>query len=345
MRPFTYVRAHEVGEAAGQPGKFLAGGTTLIDLMKLDVERPAQVTDITGLPLAEIAEHGGGVRIGALASMAQVADHPLIAARYPALRNALLAGASQQIRNMASMGGNVMQRTRCPYFRDASFTACNKREPGSGCGAIAGNHRKQAILGTSDACVALHPSDASVALVAYDATLTLRGPDGEREVSLQDFNLLPGQTPHLEHDLREGELITAINLPAPPAGNGVYLKVRDRESYEFALSSCAAMLDVQGGVIRAARVALGGVGTKPWRSPEAEAALTGQPATRETFEAAARAALAGATPLEQNAFKVPLTAKVIVRALLAALAGEPADGHGDGQSTGQGQSTDQGGTA
>lgn len=336
MRPFTYVRAQEVGEAAGQPGRFLAGGTTLIDLMKLDVERPAQVTDITALPLVDIAEHGGSVRIGALASMAQVADHPLIAARYPALRNALLAGASQQIRNMASMGGNVMQRTRCPYFRDTSFTACNKREPGSGCGAIAGHHRKQAVLGTSDACVALHPSDASVALVAYGAILTLRGPDGEREVSLEDFNLLPGQTPHLEHDLREGELITAITLPAPPAGSGVYLKVRDRESYEFALSSCAALLDVQDGVIRAARVVLGGVGTKPWRSPEAEAALTGQPATRETFENAARRALAGATPLEQNAFKVPLTARVIVRALLAAQAGEPADGHGDGQTADQG---------
>lgn len=328
MRPFEYARAADVQGAAGQPGRFLAGGTTLIDLMKLDVERPAHVTDITGLPLTEIVEFGGGVRIGALATMAQVAGHPLIVARYPALANALLAGASQQIRNMASMGGNVMQRTRCPYFRDTAFPACNKRDPGSGCGALQGNSRKQAILGTSDACVALHASDASVALVAYDAALTLAGADGEREVALEDFNLLPGETPHLEHDLREGELITAITLPAPPPGYGVYLKVRDRESYEFALSSCATVLDVQGGAVTSARVALGGVGTKPWRSPEAEAALTGQPATRETFAAAARAALAGARPTEHNAFKVPLTERVIVRALLAALAGEPADGKG-----------------
>ncbi|MFC3834551.1 MULTISPECIES: FAD binding domain-containing protein [Deinococcus] len=328
MRPFEYARVTDVAGAVGQPGRFLAGGTTLIDLMKLDVERPAHVTDISALPLTDLVEHHGGVRIGALATMAQVAEHVLITSRYPALSNALLAGASQQIRNMASMGGNVMQRTRCPYFRDTAFQACNKREPGSGCGAIQGHHRKQAILGTSEACIALHASDASVALVAYDAVLTLQGPDGEREVALRDFNLLPGDTPHLEHDLREGELITALTLPAPIAGHGVYLKVRDRESYEFALSSCAAVLDVQDGVVRAARVALGGVGTKPWRSPEAEAALTGQPATRETFEAAAHAALAGAEPLPQNAFKVPLTARVIVRALLAAQAGESADGKG-----------------
>ncbi|MDV6374143.1 FAD binding domain-containing protein [Deinococcus arenicola] len=335
MRPFEYARAQSVAEAVGRPGKFLAGGTTLMDLMKLDVERPAHLTDITPLrengELSQIVEDGGGVKIGALASMSQTAEHPLIAERYPALSQALLAGASQQIRNMASMGGNVMQRTRCPYFRDLAFKECNKRDPGSGCGAIGGHHRKMAILGGSDACIATHASDASVALVAYGAALTLRGPDGERRVKLEDFNLLPGETPHIEHDLREGELIVALTLPAPIAADGVYLKVRDRESYEFALSSCAAVLDVQEGKVNAAHVTLGGVGTRPWRSPEAEAALVGQPATRETFEAAARAALQHAHPLAQNAFKVPLTARVIVRALMQAAgqideAGNPTTG-------------------
>lgn len=328
MRPFEYRRAEAVEAAVGQAGKFLAGGTTLLDLMKLDVERPAQVTDITRLPLREIAPDGeGGVRIGALATMTEVAEHDLIRSRYPALRQALLAGASQQIRNMASMGGNVMQRTRCPYFRDTAFAQCNKREPGSGCGALHGHSRKQAILGTSSDCIALHPSDASVALVAYDARLLLRGPDGEREVALADFNLLPGETPWLEHDLKEGELIVALTLPAPIAGNGVYLKVRDRESYEFALSSCAATLDIEGGqgeggTVKAARFALGGVGTRPWRVPEAEALLVGQPATDETFTRAARLILAGAQTTAENAFKVPLTERVIVRALRAAANGQ-----------------------
>lgn len=322
MRPFEYRRAEAVEAAVGQSGRFLAGGTTLVDLMKLDVERPAQVTDITRLPLREIAQDGEGVRIGALATMTEVAEHDLIRSRYPALRQALLAGASQQIRNMASMGGNVMQRTRCPYFRDTAFAQCNKREPGSGCGALRGNSRKQAILGTSDACIALHPSDASVALVAYGARLTLRGPGGEREVALADFDLLPGETPWLEHDLGEGELIVAITLPAPIAENGVYLKVRDRESYEFALSSCAATLQVEGGTVKAARLALGGVGTRPWRVPEAEALLLGQPATDETFTRAARLILADARPTEENAFKVPLTERVIVRALRAAASGQ-----------------------
>ncbi|MFC5847521.1 FAD binding domain-containing protein [Deinococcus petrolearius] len=322
MRPFAYRRAEAVEAAVGQAGKFLAGGTTLIDLMKLDVERPAQVTDITRLPLREIAPDGEGVRIGALATMTEVAEHDLIRSRYPALRQALLAGASQQIRNMASMGGNVMQRTRCPYFRDTAFKQCNKREPGSGCGALQGNSRKQALLGTSDACIALHPSDASVALVAYDARLTLHGPEGEREVALADFNLLPGETPWLEHDLKDGELIVALTLPAPIAGNGVYLKVRDRESYEFALSSCAATLQVEGGTVKAARFALGGVGTRPWRVPEAEALLVGQPATEETFTRAARLILAGARPTAENAFKVPLTERVVVRALSAAARGQ-----------------------
>lgn len=318
MRPFSYRRAVEVNDAVGQPGRFLAGGTTLMDLMRLDVERPGHVTDITRLPLKDIAEEEGGVRIGALATMAQVAEHPLIATRYPALREALLASASQQIRNMASMGGNVMQRTRCPYFRDLAFPRCNKRDPGSGCGALEGDSRKQAVLGVSECCIAAHASDASVALVAYDAVLTLRGPDGERRVPLRDFNLLPSDHPDLEHDLREGELITALTLPAPIAERGVYIKIRDRQSYEFALSSAAAVLHLEGKRIRAARLALGGVGTVPWRSEEAEAALTGQPATPDSFRAAAQAALAGAQPQQDNAFKVPLTERVIVRALMRA---------------------------
>ena len=318
MRPFDFSRAQSVQEALGQGGQFLAGGTTLIDLMKLDVEQPARVTDIGPLPLSEIREEGSELHIGALASMSALAEHPLVIARYGALREALLAGASQQIRNMASMGGNVMQRTRCPYFRDVSFTACNKREPGSGCGAREGNHRKMAILGGSEACIATHASDAAVALVAYDARLTIQGPAGEREVSLQAFYRLPGKTPNLEHDLREGELIVALTLPAPVSDSGVYLKVRDRESYEFALSSAAAVVATENGVISAARLALGGVGTVPWRSPEAEALLVGQPATPATFEVAAHAALKGAQPLPQNAFKVPLTRRVIVRALMQA---------------------------
>ena len=327
MRPFEFTRAQSVQEALGQGGSFLAGGTTLIDLMKLDVERPEKLTDIGPLPLNEIREEGGELHVGALASMTAVAEHPLVLARYPALAEALLAGASQQIRNMASMGGNVMQRTRCPYFRDVSFTACNKREPGSGCGALEGIHRKMAILGTSDACIATHASDAAVALVAYDARLTLQGPAEKREVGLQEFYLLPGETPQLEHDLREGELIVALTLPAPVADRGVYLKVRDRESYEFALSSAAAVVATENRTITSARLALGGVGTVPWRSAEAEALLIGQPATTTTFEAAAHAALEGARPLPQNAFKVPLTRRVIVRALMQATGQVDSDGN------------------
>lgn len=316
MRPFDYRRAGDEAQALALGGRYLAGGTTLIDLMRLDVERPERVTDITRLPLRGVEDVGGGLRIGALASNTAVAEHPLVRQRYPLLAEAIRAGASQQIRNMASMSGNVMQRTRCPYFRDLAFPSCNKRDPGSGCGAILGENRKQAILGTSECCIATHASDAAVPLAALDCTLTLHGPQGEREVALTDFLLKPGTHPDLEHDLREGELIVALNLPALPwAVNSTYLKVRERESYSFALASAAVALDLDGGAVRDVRIALGGVGTVPWRAREAEEALRGQPATRQAFEQAARLALEDARPLTQNAYKVGLAQNVIVRAL------------------------------
>ncbi|MFC4453687.1 xanthine dehydrogenase family protein subunit M [Deinococcus sonorensis] len=317
MRPFEYLRAGSEAEAVASGGRFLAGGTNLLDLMRLDVERPARLTDITRLPLRDIQETaGGGLRIGALASNTSVAEHPLVRARAPLLSEALLAGASQQLRNMASMSGNIMQRTRCPYFRNLDFPHCNKRELGSGCGALEGDHRKHAVLGTSSCCVAVHASDAAVALVALDCSVTLHGPEGEREVPLRDFLLQPGDHPEREHDLRRGELIVALTLPALPwAVNATYLKVRERESYAFALASAAVAADLDGRTVRDVRIALGGVGTVPWRATAAEAQLRGQPATRANFEAAALAALAGAQPLPQNRYKVQLASSVIVRAL------------------------------
>ncbi len=316
MRPFEYGRADSEAQALSLGGAYLAGGTTLIDLMRLNVERPPLVTDITRLPLGAVEEWDGGLRIGALASNTGVAEHPLVRERFPLLSEAILAGASQQIRNMASMSGNVMQRTRCPYFRNLDFPQCNKRDPGSGCGAIEGDHRKHAVLGTSEQCIAVHASDAAVALVALDCTLTLRGPQGERELALTDFLLQPGDHPEREHDLRPDELIVGLNLPALPwARGGTYLKVRERESYSFALASAAVALDVDGDTVRDVRIALGGVGTVPWRARAAEETLKGQPATRESFEAAARIALQDARPLEHNAYKVPLARNVIVRAL------------------------------
>ncbi|GMA15214.1 xanthine dehydrogenase family protein subunit M (plasmid) [Deinococcus metallilatus] len=316
MRPFDYRRAGDEAQALALGGRFLAGGTTLIDLMRLDVERPERVTDITRLPLRGVEDAGGGLRIGALASNTAVAEHPLVRQRYPLLSEAIRAGASQQIRNMASMSGNVMQRTRCPYFRNLDFPSCNKRDPGSGCGAIEGDSRKQAILGTSDCCIATHASDAAVPLVALDCTLTLHGPEGEREVALTDFLLKPENHPDLEHDLRPGELIVSLNLPALPwAVNSTYIKVRERESYSFALASAAVAVDLDGDTVRDVRIALGGVGTVPWRAREAEDALKGQPATRQAFEQAARLALQDARPLQQNAYKVGLAQSVIVRAL------------------------------
>ena len=320
MHPFSFSRTHESGAAitagAKQGAKFVAGGTNLIDLMKSGVERPAHLVDINDVPLAEIQHAEGGIRIGALARMSDVAAHADVQKNFPAVSQALLASASPQLRNMASIGGNLMQRTRCPYFRELLFSPCNKRDPGSGCSAIGGENRLHAVLGVSDACIATHPSDLAVALAALDAVMTVRGPAGERKIKATDFHLLPGKTPHIEHDLKHGELIHSVFLPdAPHAKRSAYLKVRDRASYEFALSSAAVGLQIDGGVIRAARVALGGVGTKPWRARAAEALLIGKRPAADVFRAAAEAEMKSAVPQEQNAFKIELAKRTLVRAL------------------------------
>jgi xanthine dehydrogenase YagS FAD-binding subunit len=325
MHPFDYVQVHDAAEAvrvgSREAAKFVAGGTNLIDLMKCTVERPAHLVDVNRLPLAAVERVPGGVSIGALARMSDVAAHPLIAESFPAVSQALLASASPQLRNAASMGGNMMQRTRCPYFRELTWSPCNKRDPGSGCSAIGGENRMHAILGTSEACIATHPSDFAVAASALDAVLTIRGEHGERQVAATDFHLLPARTPHIEHDLRHGELITAIFIPdAPHARRSSYLKVRDRASYEFALTSAAVALDISGGSIRAARLALGGVGTKPWRARDAESSLVGKAPNEAAFRVAAEAALAGAVPQGQNDFKIELAKRTVIRAL-ADLAG------------------------
>ena len=318
MHPFEYTRAATIADAAHARAstKFIAGGTNLVDLMKANVERPAHVVDINGLPLAAIDDVKGGLRIGALARMADVAAHPLVQKRFPAISQALLASASPQLRNAASIGGNLMQRTRCPYFRELLWTPCNKRNPGSGCAAIDGDNRMQAVLGTSEHCIAIHQSDLAVAVAALDGVLTLRGPGGERTVKATDFHLLPGKTPHLEHDLKPGELIVALFLPdAAHAQRSSYLKVRDRTSYEFALASAAVGLHVDGGTIRSARVALGGVGTKPWRAHFAEAALVGQKPAAGAFRAAAEAEMKSAKGHGMNDYKIELAKRTLVRAL------------------------------
>ncbi|HEX5322339.1 MAG TPA: xanthine dehydrogenase family protein subunit M [Capsulimonadaceae bacterium] len=321
MHPFEYNRAKDpnnaISEAAKNAGvRYLAGGTTLIDLMKLDVETPPSLIDINLVPLAEITElRDGTVRVGALVRNSDMANHPLIAKRYPVIAQAILAGASPQIRNMATTGGNLLQRTRCYYFRDTAMP-CNKRVPGSGCSAIDGYNRIHAVLGTSDHCIAAHPSDLCVALAAMDATVQVQGPKGTRSIKFTDFHLLPGDHPERETVLEPGELIAAVDIPKLPwATHSRYLKVRDRASYAFALASAAVALDIQGGMIRDARVALGGVGTKPWRSHEAEKALVGQPAGRATYQAAASQALAGAKTYSHNAFKVELAKRTLARAL------------------------------
>ena len=312
MRPFELTAPTTVEAALATPGTFLAGGTTLVDLMKLDVLTPRHVLDINQVPLRGI-DTGDGLRIGALERMSAIAAHPQV---YPAISRALLLSASQQIRNMASIGGNLLQRTRCSYFRDVAMP-CNKREPGSGCSALEGANRMHAILGTSDSCVATHPSDVAVALVALDARLKLADAEGTREVALREFYQTPGETPALENDLRPGELITEVVVPRLDwAANSTYVKVRDRQSYEFALCSAAVALDVRDGVVADARVAAGGVGTVPWHLPAVEDALRGAPATQASFEAAAAVAADGARPLRDNAFKVPLLKRTIVRALL-----------------------------
>jgi xanthine dehydrogenase YagS FAD-binding subunit len=326
MRPISYARVNDVGAAiivGGDAGSaFLAGGTTKIDLLRLGVEDSDRLVDINALPLAKIEElQDGTIRIGALARMSDVARTPIIQERFPAVSEALLLGASEQLRNMASMGGNLCQRTRCSYFRDG-VSPCNKREPGTGCSALEGLNRGHALLGTSKSCIATHPSDVAVALVAFDAVVHTVGLDGERMIPIDDFYLLPGDTPEIEHPLAHGELITAIELPSTPlAARSLYLKFRDRQSYEFALVSVAAALEVDDGSIADVRLAIGGVGTKPWRARRAEQELRGAPATEQSFARAAAAELGDAQPRSYNAFKVALAERAIARGLRQALNG------------------------
>ena len=322
MKPFTYTPAQSVDDAiraAGPDSCFIAGGTNLLDLMKMGVERPGRLIDIHGLPLNMIEEHESGVRIGAMASNSEAANHPLIRERYPVLSQAILAGASPQLRNMATMSGNLLQRTRCYYFYDPSFAECNKRAPGSGCAAKDGYNRIHAILGASEECIAVHPSDLGVALAALDAVVQVKGPKGERSIAMSDFHRLPGQTPNIDTNLQPGELIVAIDIPALPAAKrSTYLKVRDRNSYAFALVSVAAIVDVDGGAVREARIALGGVAHKPWRARKAERALAGKKLDEQTLRAAAEEELAAAKPYRDNAFKVELAKRAIVRAAMSA---------------------------
>ncbi|MGI5366873.1 FAD binding domain-containing protein [Streptomyces iakyrus] len=319
MHPFSYTRVSDTREAldAGRRGgRYIAGGTTLVDLMRETVERPENLVDITGLPLGEITvTERGGLRIGALVTMSEAAAHPKVRTLYPVVSEALELSASAQLRNMATIGGNIMQRTRCTYFRDVTAD-CNKREPGSGCGALHGVNRTHAILGTSDACVATHPSDAAVAFAALEARVHLLGPDGARQVPFADFLLRPGNTPQREQALRRGELITAVEIPALPRPlRSGYLKVRDRQSYEFALTSAAVALHVRGGVIREAKVAAGGVGTVPWKLPAVERHLVGKRPSGALWSAAAAKAADGARPLQHNRFKVELLKRTVERQL------------------------------
>jgi xanthine dehydrogenase YagS FAD-binding subunit len=329
MINFQYARATDVADAVRQiasdpAAKFIAGGTNLIDLMKENVERPTRLIDITRLPLKTVEQTAeGGLRIGALVPNADLAYHPLIAQRYPILASAILAGASQQLRNMASTGGNLLQRTRCYYFYDTA-TPCNKREPGSGCSAINGLNRMHAILGTSDACIATHPSDMCVALAALEAEVRVAGPSGERTIAFADFHRLPGDTPERDTNLERNEIVTAVELPPLGfAANYTYLKIRDRLSYAFALVSIAAALELDGTTIKEARLALGGVAHKPWRDAAAEAALRGQPANPASFSRAADLLLREAKGYEHNSFKLELARRGIVRALTQAAQGTP----------------------
>ncbi|OPG06767.1 FAD-binding molybdopterin dehydrogenase [Streptomyces sp. GKU 895] len=320
MRAYTFTQARSVREAhsrAGADTAFLAGGTTLVDLMKLDVMAPAHVVDINGLPLRGVTFDRRGLHVGALERMSDVAADPTVRRDYPVIARALELSASAQLRNMASIGGNLLQRTRCGYFRDVA-TACNKREPGSGCSALTGWNRGHAILGTSDDCAATHPSDLAVALVALGTDVHLASAQGTRTVPLDGFYTLPGTTPHVENVLRPGELITGITVPRSAwAAHSTYLKIRDRQSYEFALASAAVALELRGDTITTARIAVGGIGTRPWRLPAVERALTGHRATEATYEAAVRHAASGSRTLEHNAFKPALLRRTLVRALTA----------------------------
>jgi xanthine dehydrogenase YagS FAD-binding subunit len=321
MNTFRYTRGQTaqqvVAAAAERPhSAFLAGGTTLIDLMKLEVEGPAEVIDINALPLKRIeAMPDGGVRIGALASNSEVARHELIRTRYPVLSEAILSGASPQLRNMATVGGNIMQRTRCYYFRDPAFE-CNKRIPGSGCPAMEGFNRIHAVLGTSEKCIATNPSDMNVALIALDSVVHVQGRGGERTIPFEQFHLAPGDTPERETVLERGELIDAVEIPASSfAADSLYLKVRDRASYEFALVSVALALEMAGGKIRTARMAFGGVATKPWRARSVEEVLAGATPSEGLFKRAGDAATEGARPRADNGFKVELLRRTVVKAL------------------------------
>jgi xanthine dehydrogenase YagS FAD-binding subunit len=324
MQPFAFEKVTSERDALERArrdnARFIAGGTTLVDLMKLNVEVPAALIDINDLPLNRIEEQpDGSIRIGALVRNSDLAHDSRIQSRSRVLSQAILAGASAQLRNMATTGGNLMQRTRCYYFRDPLYP-CNKRQPGAGCAAIDGYNRIHAILGVSNACIATHPSDMAVALVALDASVHILGVDGERVVPMSDFHLLPGDTPDRETVVRPGELITYVTLPKRPFGSrSAYVKLRDRASYEFALASAAAALHLEGTTVRGARLALGGVATKPWRAVEAEQVLTGSVADDATFKRAADAALTGAVPRRHNAYKIELAKRAIVRALADAL--------------------------
>jgi xanthine dehydrogenase YagS FAD-binding subunit len=327
MKTFALTRASDPAQAVATAAKaktaqqgaeirFIGGGTTLIDLMKLNVEQPQTLVDINRLPFDKIeALADGGLTIGAVVRNSDLAYHPLVRKNYAVLSEAILSGASAQLRNMATTAGNLLQRTRCMYFR-ATDMPCNKREPGSGCAAIGGANRSLAILGTSEHCIATNPSDMNVAMAALEATIHVRGTKGDRKVSIADFHLLPGSTPQRETVLEPGDLITHVTLPPPaPGSRSLYLKLRDRASYEFALASAAVVVTVANGKVTRARIALGGVGTKPWRSTEAEGELTGQAATEDVFRKTAEAALRGAKPQSENGFKVELAKRCLVHAL------------------------------
>jgi xanthine dehydrogenase YagS FAD-binding subunit len=327
MQAFQFIRPADAAAAVrvaaqtktaqqGADVRFLAGGTTLLDLMKLNVETPARLIDINRLPFATVeATPDGGLQIGATVRNSDLAYHPTVQRDYSVLSQAILAGASAQLRNMATTAGNLLQRTRCMYFRDTAMP-CNKREPGTGCPAIAGSNRTLAVLGTSEHCIATNPSDMNVAMAALEATVHVQGPNGSRAVPIGDFHLLPGRTPERETVLEPGDLVTHVTLPPPIArSKQVYLKLRDRASYEFALASAAVVITLAGGTVTRARVALGGVGTKPWRSPEAEAALVGQAADTAGYRRAAEAAMREARPQSENAFKIELAKRCLTHAL------------------------------
>ena len=320
MNPFTFARATDALDAvhrgALEGSRNLGGGTNLVDLMRETIERPVQLVDVSELSQTIEERADGSLLVGAATRNTALAEHRAVRERFPLLARAIASGASGQIRNMATVAGNIVQRTRCSYFYDHAGAHCNKRNPGEGCDAIEGVHRMHAVLGASSACIATHPSDMCVALAALDALVHLQGPDGRRQVAFNDFHLLPGDHPERETVLRPGELITAIELPAlAMAANSTYRKVRDRASYAFALVSVAAALEVEDGVVKDVRLALGGVAHKPWRARSAEQMLLGQPATAVYVEAAARAEMADARPLRDNAFKVPLAERAIVAVL------------------------------